>query len=382
MQEQLLLNEVKAKKILIFHSALAPYRIDFFNEISKAFDATIVFLSTNLRNQKFDNEKLIAKTNFDIHYLSRKIVVADRDINFGYSSCLKKVQPDVVIGGEFGLPVIIPYLFRFFTKRKYKIVTICDDSLSIATNCSGLKKWIRKILITRLDGIILVNSEVGIWYSKNFYLKKTPLIFPILQDEKIFREQLEASVSISEEYIQKWNLQEKKVLLYVGRLAKVKGLELLLNAFAQSKIEDSCLVLVGDGEEKERLVALTKEFKISKKVFFVGRYEDLELLAWYNIGSVFVLPSHYEPFGAVINEALLAGCKVICSSKAGSSTLVNEHKNGKIYDPNDVSLLTRLIFQMIGESKVLTEKVIIKESLMLDDFDKNVISLVNFINEL
>lgn len=373
---------IAKKTILIFHSALAPYRIDFFNEISKAFNATIVFLSDNLRNQKFDNQKLIARTNFDAQYLNKKIVLADRDINFGYLSYLNKIQPDLVISGEFGLSVLIPYFFNFLIKKKYKIITICDDSLEIAKNCSGLRKILRNFLITKLDGMILVNSDVGNWYSRNFILKSEPLIFPILQNEKIFREQLEESLPISELYIQKWNLTGKKILLYVGRLTEVKGLDRLLEAFAKAEIsQDNCMIIVGDGELKENLIGLSNTLKISDKVFFVGRYEGVDLLAWYNIGSVFVLPSHYEPFGAVVNEALLSGCQVICSSKAGASTLIRKGENGNVYDPYDIKSLVSLISLNMKGILGLTEKIQVKKSLMIDSFDKNIISLVSYLKE-
>ena len=100
------------KKLLIFHSALAPYRINFFNKLSEEFSATIVFLSDNLRNQNFNRANLLAQITFTPHYLKHKIVINDRDINFGYSSYIFKVQPDIIIGGEYGLPTVIPFLIK------------------------------------------------------------------------------------------------------------------------------------------------------------------------------------------------------------------------------------------------------------------------------
>lgn len=63
------------KKLLIFHSALAPYRINFFNKLSEEFSATIVFLSDNLRNQNFNRANLLAQITFTPHYLKHKIVI-------------------------------------------------------------------------------------------------------------------------------------------------------------------------------------------------------------------------------------------------------------------------------------------------------------------
>ena len=97
------------KKLLIFHSALAPYRINFFNKLSEEFSATIVFLSDNLRNQNFNRANLLAQITFTPHYLKHKIVINDRDINFGYSSYIFKVQPDSEKSTKFILFAMIVY---------------------------------------------------------------------------------------------------------------------------------------------------------------------------------------------------------------------------------------------------------------------------------
>lgn len=67
-------------------------------------------------------------------------------------------------------------------------------------------------------------------------------------------------------------------------------------------------------------------------MLFVGKKQGDDLLAYYNLGQIFVLPSFYERFGAVVNEALLAGCYTLCSNVAGASCLV-KFPNGDIFDP-------------------------------------------------
>jgi glycosyltransferase involved in cell wall biosynthesis len=64
-----------------------------------------------------------------------------------------------------------------------------------------------------------------------------------------------------------------------------------------------------------------------------GRYEPKELLAWYHCASGFILPSYYEPFGAVINEALIFGLPVFCSQFAGASFLLNSGEDF-LFNPN------------------------------------------------
>jgi hypothetical protein len=77
------------KKLLVFHSALAPYRVDFFNMLGKSFDSFVVFLSRNNRNQHFNMDDLLNKVTFKYGYLDKKIVLKDRDFNYGYFSKIK-----------------------------------------------------------------------------------------------------------------------------------------------------------------------------------------------------------------------------------------------------------------------------------------------------
>lgn len=89
------------------------------------------------------------------------------------------------------------------------------------------------------------------------------------------------------------------------------------------------------------------------------------MIAWYNIGHLFVLPSIYEPFGAVVNEALAAGCFVLCSVYAGSSTLINEN-NGILFRPDvpgELSEGLSKLFLKIGKFKT-NSLVDVKPNLM------------------
>ncbi len=74
--------------------------------------------------------------------------------------------------------------------------------------------------------------------------------------------------------------------------------------------------------------------KLEGKVIFPGKYQGKELFGWYACVSGFVLPSLSETFGAVVNEALIFGLKVLCSKFAGASCLINPG-NGEIFNPLD-----------------------------------------------
>lgn len=370
----------KMKKLLIFHSALAPYRIDFFNFISTQFNTTVTFLSKNNRNQNFNQKVLQAKSIFRIEYLEKKIVVGDRDFNLGYSKSIKKHRPNIIIGGEFGLPVLIPYLYKRITGGKYTLYTICDDSLLIAQNCRGLRRQLRNFLAPRLDGIIVLSDEVSLWYQKNIHLKNKPIVFPLIRDDEKFREELCNSLSISQKYFTDYNLENKTVFLFVGRLEKVKNIDRIMESFAKIRRPNDLLVIVGTGTLQEELIELRSQLQADQAILFPGRFEGYELLAWYLVADYFILASKNEPFGAVVNEALSAGCPVICSKTAGASSLVDE-SNGILVDVEHNFELQSAMLQIIERFPRKTNKNYVYPSLMVRKFENYTTNLINVLND-
>ena len=83
--------------------------------------------------------------------------------------------------------------------------------------------------------------------------------------------------------------------------------------------------------------------RLKVSAIFTGWLEGERLAAWYNLADVFVLPSLVEPFGAVVNDALAAGCFCLVSGRCGSACLVRRGWNGELFDPEDESGLASLL---------------------------------------
>ena len=75
--------------------------------------------------------------------------------------------------------------------------------------------------------------------------------------------------------------------------------------------------------------------ELGTDVLFTGRLEGESLNVWYDLANTLVLASYREAFGAVTNEALLAGCYVLVSNRAGSACLVEEGVNGYTFSPTN-----------------------------------------------
>lgn len=128
-------------------------------------------------------------------------------------------------------------------------------------------------------------------------------------------------------------IQESNVLLSVGRIEPLKGLEILVRAMALlSDLEDSRLVIVGgkpqEDDEIKRLKSIAAELGVETRTTFTGTVQQTELSAYYSAADVFVLPSYYESFGLVALEAMACGTPVIASRVGGPGSFITSGETG------------------------------------------------------
>ena len=128
-------------------------------------------------------------------------------------------------------------------------------------------------------------------------------------------------------------LNGEKILLYVGRIEPLKGLELLVETAAQMDSDESVRVVVvgadanGD-REMDRVKRLAKERDLEDQIDFVGQVDHNELPLYYNAADVCVVPSYYESFGLVALESMACGTPVVAARVGGLSTIIHHGRTG------------------------------------------------------
>jgi len=318
---------------LFFRTNIAPYRIDTYNAFHEKLKCEMFFYWNVDHSQKMNMVVLERLCNFCPHILKGfeiKTGKKRRKICTEVWRILKENAPSFVIVPEFQILTLQVLLYRFLHRGRFKVISMCDDSYDMVVNnndFSVIHKIARKMVTPALDDLLLVDSRAVDWYQRHY---QKGIWLPIIRDEKAEEMKYNRLLSLSNQIYNQYELKGRKVVLYVGRLVALKNLEVLIEAFGRIKDEEAVLVIVGDGAKEKRLKELSS--KIDKDIIFTGHLEGDNLYAWYNIGDVFCLPSYQEAFGAVVNEALLAGCRVVVSEKAGSACMVDEH-NGEIINP-------------------------------------------------
>ena len=132
-------------------------------------------------------------------------------------------------------------------------------------------------------------------------------------------------------------------ILYVGQLIARKRMDLLLLAFSQLDLPMARLRIIGKGPEEDKLRQLAVQLDIADRVIFSPGLPNAETVAAMAAADVLVLPSRFDGWGAVVNEALMVGTPVICSDRCGASDLIQNGRNGYVFKAGSArALLERL----------------------------------------
>lgn len=147
---------------------------------------------------------------------------------------------------------------------------------------------------------------------------------------------------------------DTSVILFCGKLQPWKRPDDLLHAFAQANLPNSLLIFAGEGAQREFLQQESQRLDISNRVRFLGFANQSQLPSIYAASDLLVLPSEYEPFGMVVNEAMLCSCLVAASDQVGAITdLVQPVAPSLIFPCGDVSALSALLTRTFSDRAAL-----------------------------
>lgn len=334
------------KRVAIITNIPAPYRVDFFDYLTKNYtdyQFTIIYSSRNEDNRSWEIEQ--EKLENSIFLESKTIKVKKRYDNYylhipeGVSEVLDKIKPDVVVGSEYN-PTVIQAL-HYCKRKKTPFISWTDGTLFSERNRNFIQKFLRRYVVKMADAYIASSTK-----------SKEAQIYYGAEEKKCHVSYLSVDV---DKYIQKPQGQGCGKILCVGSLIERKGVDLLLKALAKTKGVYS-LYLAGDGPEKESLRKLAEELKIGAQVHFLGQLKRDDLIKHYADSDLFVFPTREDCFALVILEAICAGLPIVCSRYAdGAYDLIEEGKNGYIIDPYDEEKFAVCIDQLLGSDELRSE---------------------------
>lgn len=245
--------------------------------------------------------------------------------------------------------------------RKYDIPCVLQAHGCIARKLG--KKWVNKIydvffgyrILKAASRVIAVsNGEVAEYRQMGIDQDKIAMI-PHGLDIKLFD-----TLPTPGQFKEKSNLKGKRMVLFLGRIHKIKGLAFLVESFSElsKETEDVVLVVAGpdDGYEEE-LRGLISSLGCSGKVKFTGYIGGQEKLSAYVDADVLVYPSIYEVFGLVPFEAIMCGTPVIVTDDCGCSDWIKESGAGCLVKYGDVSGLKETIMKCLTDNAEVKKMV-------------------------
>ncbi len=163
-------------------------------------------------------------------------------------------------------------------------------------------------------------------------------------------------------------LPDERIVMYVGRFVREKGIHVLLSAASAVLAQEpkAKFMIVGGGN-RERLEQFVDWFGLKDKVLFTGFMANRSLHQLYRCADVAVFPSLYEPFGIVALEGMAAGCAVVSSDAGGLSEVVHHDVTGTLtYSGSSDSLAWGILNVLKDKKRAETLKANAKERLKTD----------------
>lgn len=253
----------------------------------------------------------------------------------------------IIFNGFYEAELFLLLFFSFCRGNRLKIALDSDTPLNVPA--SFFKRILKKIILgflfknKRVHGLAGGNKSHKELFS--FYGMKEERIhfLPMVVDVDRFK-----------------NTQDKRktnfTFLYVGRIIDVKNVDYLLRSFKETfqGKDNVSLTIVGSGVLLDELKKTFAENE--KNIEFTGALFGKDLNRVYRESSVLVLPSLFEPWGLVVNEAMASGLPVISSKFVGANyDLIEGKDTGLIFDPEKEGDLKEKMLEMYND-KVQYEK--------------------------
>ena len=375
-------------KILMVHHTAMWYRKPFFRMLSKIYPIKFLFTNVDSYNKTYDTD--LSKEIEGLEGLDYRVVKNYHGISLGAMKATIE-DYDVFVGGSWDtLTDVIETLFYFLVvkiQRKPFILWREDWDWNVKSLKRFMVKKFAGFIGRNVDAVLVPGTKHREFFTKLGVKPENVFIMPNVsnieasKNDEIYRDQI----------IEGLNLQNKKVALFVGRLIDLKGVDYLIKAFkgVTEKLDDSVLLIVGEGPEKTKLEDLAGKLGLDDRVIFMGNIDNSKLGGYYMLSDVFVLPSITTYFAdacpLVVNEAMYFSNPVITTDAVGTTFMINDGENGYVVPERNPEELEKAILTVLSDPDLekrmgIASKKLIKTSFRYDNMIQGFEQAINHIN--
>lgn len=341
------------RRVVLLTEIIAPYRIPVFNALAKHedIDLEVIFLAENdpsLRQWEVYKDEILFRYRV-LPSWRRRLGKHNILLNSGLSAALEKAKPDAIICGGYNYLASWQSLF-WASQRSIPVVAWVESNARDHRSGNPAAEFLKQKFLRGCAAVVVPGTS-SLEYVKGYSVaEETIFTAPNAVDSRLFARVAEQARQQAESQRKELGLPAR-FFLYVGRLVPEKGVFELLHAYgtlSQVLKAQMGLVFVGDGSAR---AALAKD--APDGVRFKGFAQRDQLATYYGLADVFVFPTHSDPWGLVVNEAMACGLPIIASEVAGCvADLVTDGWNGRVVASRCVNELASAMTELARDSEL------------------------------
>lgn len=344
-------------RLVVITEIIAPYRVPVFNALAahSEIDLHVIFLAETDPTQR---QWLVRTEEMQFSYQvlpnwRKRIHDHTLLLNWGLETALRQTSPNIIICG--GYNYLASWLTLHWAQRNRLPLLLWTESTS--RDCRS-ESVVRESLKTRFmrncSGFVVPGKASSDYLLQLGIDNKLIFVAPNAVDNTFFTQASRAARETFDGTREKLRLPAR-YFLFAGRLVKAKGIFDLLDAYEalpENMRGEVGLVFVGDGPDRGNLEKMAARVHPGS-IQVAGFAQRDALAAYYALADAFVLPTHTDPWGLVVNEAMACGLPIICSDVAGCAPdLVDGNHNGRIFAAGNIEQLTNALHE-IGSAQEL-----------------------------
>lgn len=270
--------------------------------------------------------------------------------------------PELFRTGDFDAVYAGGYYFRdtwraFFAARRHAV------PLLLSTDAHSLDSWrvqsplrhaMKKLLLRRIyrhAARVLAGSSGTVAFLESLGVPREHILLAGNVVDNTWWT-AESSRANRDAVRHSWNIPPRaSVALFCGKLQPWKRPRDVLEAFARTAVPESFLIFAGDGPLLGELRQRAEQLGVAESIRWLGFVNQSRLPGVYTASDVLLLPSSYEPFGLVVNEAMLCGCPAIVSDRVGAKfDLIRGGETGFVFPCGDIGILSEHLRRLLTDS--------------------------------
>ena len=343
-------------RLLILTEIIAPYRIPVFNALAacEELDLHVVFLSetdASLRQWRVYREEI----QFSYEVLKsfrRRIGGFNLLITRGVGAALDRNHPEIILAGGYSY-MAMWQAERWARARGIPLLLWSESNLTDLRKKFWWVEFAKRKFMEACQGYVVPGISATEYLASFGVAKEKIHVAPNAIDVERFAKGAEEARRNPGQR-QRLGLPSQ-YFLYVGRFARCKGIYDLLTAYERLPEEIrrvASLVMVGDGEERGELMRRSREVQTGR-IMFPGFVQRDELPVYYACADALVFPTHSDPWGLVVNEAMACGLPVIATEAAGcAADLVCDGMNGYVVKIGKPERLAEAMLTLLNDPEL------------------------------